>query len=1021
MKIDHSGIGGPVAGRDIITNYYITVYKDSEREFVISNKSNITPCVYFTGRETELSDLRHRIEAEGKHILITGMGGIGKTHICRMLFKEYKRIFDNKEDIFFDHIGYLEYENNLEYSILQCVRYKKQENPVMNVSAAWEELYHVASNGRLLLFLDNVNSTMAEDPDLKRLFSIPAVIVLTSRRASFGNGFEAYPIGFLSLKECEQIYKKIRYRNTKAAMESEEESDLVYIIEKLVAKHTMTVELLAHLAWAKNYNVQELKKNLQDNGFKLVFHKDGELINIQKSYEILYDLSELSQPEKNILEAFSMFPYLPLELEICRQWLLEDSASRLGDDVFIELSNKGWLQFEREKKTFSMHPVFSEVIFNMCKPTAENHAGLINGCKKSLDVKKNDFSMKNQKFIPFAEMIVKKCGINDPIEKVGFLCKTGQSLYYLYHYERAKVFYEDALKIYHEKAECFNKDCRSIIFLYCGLAFAYKGLGLYKRAETFALEALKIGKAKLGGDDPCTLEAGRNLASIYTAQGDYRKAEGLLKEVIHISETILEEKDISESYFDLADLYAQTGNYEEAQKLFDRVLPIKENLLGKEHPDVASIYDKLANLYINLGDYKKAENLSKKTVDIREHVFGEEHPETASAYCTLANIYEITGRYKEESRLFRKALRIRESIFGESHIITAESYGDMAIVYKNEENYKKAEEMTAKALKIYQSVWGDENPNTAKGYNNMAIAYDIKEDYGQARRLYHEVLEIYNKTYGNDHIQVLNTYLNLAGTYLDCEEYEQAEELYQKVLDGCRKIVGEDSRMAAYAYHMLGEIYVFQENYEKAEKYLQKSLSIFQDKLGIYSSDTAQVYIDMGNLSKGRYDYEKAKDRYQEALKIAEEMPEKDSKLLTRYYDGMSRICQEQGDYNQYRKLMKKELVFLKQWVGEDHTKVADYYMRFSEFYANDSGYSKAMDMLYKAYQIYLLKLGKSNYYTISAYDNMKNIYNFLSSDGNFSQWLENKMMGGQPKESHQGKGILTSIDKIKDWLRLKK
>ena len=91
-------------------------------------------------------------------------------------------------------------------------------------------------------------------------------------------------------------------------MDPEEVPDLEYIIESLAGRHTITVELLAHLARTKLWTAKRLREKLEEKGFRLAFRKNGELVNIQESYEKLYDLSELTEAEQNILEAFSVFP-----------------------------------------------------------------------------------------------------------------------------------------------------------------------------------------------------------------------------------------------------------------------------------------------------------------------------------------------------------------------------------------------------------------------------------------------------------------------------------------------------------------------------------------------------------------------------------------------------------------------------------------------------------------------------------------------------------------------------------------
>lgn len=65
---------GDYVGRDL----YITMFQDNEREFVVTHNANIRPVPYFTGRETEIQELRQKIEEGQKSILVCGKGGVGK-------------------------------------------------------------------------------------------------------------------------------------------------------------------------------------------------------------------------------------------------------------------------------------------------------------------------------------------------------------------------------------------------------------------------------------------------------------------------------------------------------------------------------------------------------------------------------------------------------------------------------------------------------------------------------------------------------------------------------------------------------------------------------------------------------------------------------------------------------------------------------------------------------------------------------------------------------------------------------
>ena len=574
-------------GRDQITTN-ILLLQNHEREFVVTHNVDIKPVAYFTGRETELQDLRQRIEEGRKSVLVSGMGGIGKTHICRKLFEEYYNMYNNNQNVPFRHIGYIEYNENIDDSLKNCLKFKEQEDPKKNQEAAWRELEYLASNGKFLLFVDNVNVSMGEDLGLKRLMSIPGAIVLTSRRRVFSKEFEPYRIGFLNTEQCKEIYEKIRFENDPVRVAEEELQDLEYIIDTLAARHTITIEFLAHLAWTKNWTVQVLRDELERNGFRLEYiDEEDKLVNIQKSYETLYDMSVLSEAEQNILEAFSIFPYIPLEAEICNQWLLVDAGVSEGDDTLSILYRKGWLQFDAEQDSYALHPVFAQFIYEKCKPELENHSGLIESCRMNLKITENGSILECQKYIPFAENMIEKLGIGKNLEQIGLLSTVAELQKYIAEYKKAEALYK---------------------------------------------KFLKVSEKMLGEEHSYTATGYNNLAQVYEKQGEYKRAEELCEKGLRIRERVLGEEhpDTATSYNDLAELYEKQGEYKKAEELHEKGLRIRKKVLGEEHLYTAISYNNLALVYERQGKYKKAEELHEKSLWIRKRVLGEEHPNIAT-------------------------------------------------------------------------------------------------------------------------------------------------------------------------------------------------------------------------------------------------------------------------------------------------------------------------------------------------------------------------------------------------------
>ena len=751
---------GSYAGHDL----YITMYQDSEREFVVTHNSNIKPVSYFTGRETELQELSQRIEEGRKSVLVSGMGGIGKTHICRKLFEEYLNKHAGGENGPFRYLGYIEYRGDMGSSLQNCLKFKQQDSLEQNQEAAWKELEYLAADGKLLLFVDNVDKTLGADLGLQRLIGIPGAVVLTSRQASFSDEFEPYRVGFLGVEQCKEIYGKIRFEGSERKVNAEEVEDLEYVIENLAGRHTITVELLAHLARTKHWTIKRLREELEKKGFRLTFHKAGELVNIQESYEKLYDLSELTGAEQNVLEAFSVLPYIPLPTELCNQWLLLDARVSEDDDILMGLYQKGWLQVDWEQESYAMHPVFAQFIYEKRKPNAEKHAGLIEACRDCMEIPDSGSALECQKFIPFAEKIVEKLNMGKELEQIGFLSKFAYLLHYVGQYRETEKLFNSLLKIDRER---WGENHPEVAIGYSNMGSVYEEQGEYEKAKGLYEKSLRIRERVLGEDHPDTARSYSKMGSVYEEQGEYEKAKGLYEKSLRIRERMLGEDhpDTARSYSDLAGVYKKQGEYEKAKGLYEKSLRIHERVLGEGHPDTASIYNNLGLVYAAQREYEKAEKLFEKSLRVYERIMGENHPYTATSCSCLASVYREQGKYVKAEELHQKSLRIRERALGENHPDTANSYNSLALVYKEQGEYAKAQELYEKSLRIREKMLGENHPETAISYNNLAVLYKNQSEYKDATTYYLRAYKIFKFKLGLLHSYTQFTYKNMEISY----------------------------------------------------------------------------------------------------------------------------------------------------------------------------------------------------------------------------------------------------------------
>ncbi|WP_215429140.1 tetratricopeptide repeat protein, partial [Akkermansia muciniphila] len=795
----------------------VVISRDKPRDFIVTHRAGIKPVSYFTGREEELEILRQLINEGNKAVLVSGMGGIGKTHLCLKLCEEYITRHASNKAVPFQHIGYVEYDGDMDSSLVTCLKFEKQGQPEYNQEAAWRELEHLASQGKLLLFVDNVNRTSKEDPGLKRLGEIPGTVILTSRRASFMQTvFKPIMIGVLPLENCRHIYRSITEERT-----LEEESDLDYIIKQLAANHTLTVELLARTAYCHGWSPRKLRHELENCQFRLTFEDDGETVVIQEAYEKLFSLGNMSKGEVNILEAFSLFPYMPLPDNTCEAWLLSDAGDTAPPNPFFKLYEKGWLQRikgwfrDEERYCYQMHPVFSQFIRDARKPKLGQHEGLLEGCRENLTIPDHGSPLECQQYLPLAESIAERICLNDTPSEIAFLKEIAYLLQYTGSYSKAEILCKRILDIDINK---YGENHISTATSYNNLAFLYASQGRYDEALPLYQQALQILQKTLGEEHPDTATSYNNLAGLYKSQGRYDEALPLYQQALQIRQKTLGEEhpDTANSYNNLAGLYESQGRYDQALPLYQQALQTRQKTLGEEHPDTANSYNNLAGLYASQGRYGEALPLYQQALQIRQKTLGEEHPDTANSYNNLAGLYASQGRYNQALPLYQQALQILQKTLGEEHPDTATSYNNLAGLYKSQGRYDQALPLYQQALQIRQKTLGEEHPDTATSYNNLAGLYKSQGRYDQALPLYQQALQIWQKTLGEEHPDTATSYNNLAGLYKSQGRYDEALPLYQQALQIRQKTLGEEHPDTATSYNNLAGLYESQGRYNQA-------------------------------------------------------------------------------------------------------------------------------------------------------------------------------------------------------------
>ena len=635
------------------------------------------------GREKDLDGLWEML-SENKHVMLSGLGGIGKTKLAQLLFHNYRDRFDE--------VAWIGYKGSLRQSFQYRIEdYRDRNDP-------WEAMMNDLHNdGKTKLFIiDNVDDDTDQRPlsdkDLRNLTGWEnTAILLTSRLKEELRPYSRYELKALGKDDCIAVFN--HYYG------SEADPEWVGKIVALAHYHTFTIELLAK--GAKRENLASYYETIKE-GFDVARrfgteHHDGNA-TIEWHLRCLFDIQKRPEADKKVLNGFAVLPAnCECSLEEIGRWFGFENKD------LDKLIQDGWLSYDEGKQAFSMHPLVRAIVRFDFVEDAQGHKQTIapeGTTDKILECfyshRELDLFDINMGFVSLQRMI-------DIVESVIGAVDEKESVRFA--------------RLYHR------------------IGWSYDDLGDYNKALEYYGKALEIRESKLGKDHPDTAATYNNIALVYDNKGDYDKALEYYGKALEIRESKLGEDHpyTAATYNNIAEAYRAKGDYDKAMEYYGKALKIKESKLGKDHPDTATTYNNIAAVHYAKGDYDKALEYYGKALEIYKSKLGKDHPDTALTYNNIAEVYRTKGENDNALEYHKKALKIRESKLGKDHPYTAATYNNIAGVHYAKGDYDKALEYYMKAFRILLNTIKN-HPNTITCFQNIALCYQAakkEKEFGE--------------------------------------------------------------------------------------------------------------------------------------------------------------------------------------------------------------------------------------------------------------------------------------------------
>ena len=648
----------------------------------------------FVGRTDELASIREKFEDGDKLVVLTGLGGMGKTELAVKFGRDYAGTvyFARFDGTFTKTLA------NMAVGIQPALSDAELRQPEDALCAMVQELLSKAGKDDLLI-IDNADSDtgsladLQKDAGYKALMHLPLKILLTTRTETP----RAVKIKAMGEEPLFEIFE-----NHGADVDNNEKRSLI----EAVKGHTLTIDLIARTLadnWVPVTTEEMLKaienSTLSEEDFPEVgadYNQDPEQMHIYQRLRSVFQVAKIPDVEKSILRCATLLPETGLDVRYFRTALTEEMRK-----AFPSLGKRGWLTAENGLLT--IHPVIRLVCRTELEPTDENCGDFLDALWGQFDPKEYD----RGKYAQLAEVFALAAEHLED-QEAEWINTSGLLLNDLAQYDTARDLYEKHLPALEERL----KDTDHLATVYNNLGSIYGDLGDHSKALEFKLKALEIWEKVLPPDHPHLAVSYNNVGLTYGDLGDHSKALEFKLKALEIFEKVLppDHPDLATSYNNVSCTYSELGDTEKDLEYGLKALEIQEKVLPPEHPSLAISYNNVGSTYCALGDHSKALEFKLKALAIRDKVLPPDHPDLAASYNNVGCTYGDLGDHRKALEYKLKDLAICEKVLPPDHPDLATSYNNVGITYANMEDFPKAVEYLEKALEILENVLPPEHP-----------------------------------------------------------------------------------------------------------------------------------------------------------------------------------------------------------------------------------------------------------------------------------------------------------------------
>lgn len=678
----------------------------------------------FVGRVAALQQLAHTLRGEPDAgsvpvcpVVITGLGGIGKTQLAGEFVHRYGRFFAGG-------VFWLSFAdaNAVPTEIAACgstlaLRPDFDELPleeqVRLVAAAWQ-----TPLPRLLIF-DN-----CEDPDLLarwRPGSGGCRVLATSRRAEWAGDVRTLPLDVLARDESIALLREHRPDADEPLLDAiaQEVGDLplaLHLAGSFLARYRLKVDADGYLVQLRTAAPLD-HHSLQTGGLS----PTGHVQNVSRTIALSYHRLDRADPTDALaltvlahtacLAPGEPIPYPLLRLTLNLEAADLAYAARRPEFAVARLAELGLLR-STSSDAFQLHRLVVAFVQRVMA----------------------------------AEMATARAAVERA------LCSEAERLIEA-GYPAALLGWQSHLRAVVQAA--LEREDEQAASLCHALGRHLRQIGDLVGAQFYLEQAVAIRRHNFGEEHEATARSLTDLAEIFEAQDKRDAARAYLEQALAIQEKQADNADKATTLSHLGYHLHNRGYLDEARPYHERALAVRRKVLGAEHPLVAITLCHLAYIEFRQSNPVASRTYLEQALAIQQQSLGPEHPETARTYQNLGELLMVEQRdLLGAQQVFEQALAIQQKVLPKEHPENAHLLNNLGELNYKQRNLAQAKSYLEAALAIRQKVLGEGHTDTALSLLILGRVLRDQGDWVGARKLLTRALRTFTKQLRADHFLI---------------------------------------------------------------------------------------------------------------------------------------------------------------------------------------------------------------------------------------------------------------------------